>query len=90
MTDPDNTPAKVYGRRLARLPRVVRCPACAKVVAGLKTIQYSVEVRHGDRIHMVYLPSLKIPVCSCGERVFTEQVDDQINDALHRQLGILS
>jgi hypothetical protein len=57
----------------------------------LSTISYDAEVRHGGILHKFTVPNLEIPVCQeCGEKVFTEKVDDQINVGLRRHLGLLS
>lgn len=56
----------------------------------MKTIRYDAEFRHDGRLHHFTVPELKIPVCeACGEKVFTEQVDDQITDALRSHLHLL-
>jgi limonene-1,2-epoxide hydrolase len=58
---------------------------------NLATIAYDAEVRHDGRMYKFTIPDLRIPVCAaCGERVFTERVDDQINDALRVHLELLA
>ena len=57
----------------------------------LKAIPYDAEVRHDGRLYKFAVPKLQIPVCrACGEKVFTEQVDDQINVALRLHLHLLA
>jgi DNA-binding transcriptional regulator YiaG len=57
----------------------------------MSTISYNAEVRHDGRLHLFVVPKLKIPVCrACGEKVFTEKVDDQINAALRSHLHLLT
>jgi DNA-binding transcriptional regulator YiaG len=54
-------------------------------------IQYDAEIRHDGRLHAFTVSNLEIPVCrSCGERVFTADVDRQINDALRSHLVLLT
>ena len=55
------------------------------------TASYDAEIRHDGRVHTFTLPHLHIPVCqACGEKVFTEKVDDQINAALRAHLHLLT
>jgi DNA-binding transcriptional regulator YiaG len=56
----------------------------------MKTISYDAEFRHDGKLHYFTVPELKLPVCdACGEKVFNEQVDDQITDALRLHLRLL-
>jgi DNA-binding transcriptional regulator YiaG len=56
----------------------------------MTTIRYDAEVRHDGRLYAFTIPHLDIPVCqACGEKVFTEKVDDQINAALRSYLHLL-
>ncbi len=53
--------------------------------------EYAAEVRHDGRLHAFTIRSLQIPVCqACGEKVFTEDVDQQVNDALRSHLKFLT
>src|SRR4029079_19106671 len=53
-------------------------------------VAYDAEVRHDGRLHSFRIPALEIPVCqSCGERIFTEHVDEQVDDALRAHLHLL-
>jgi len=57
----------------------------------LTTIDYPAEARHDGQLHSFTVETLRIPVCrSCGNKVFTEDVDQQINDKLRVHLGLLS
>jgi len=68
-----------------------RCNVCATVAVELSTIRYDAEVRQDGRLHEFVVPSLEIPICKrCGEKVFTEDVDQQINMALRRHLRLLT
>ena len=55
------------------------------------TVEYDAETRHDGRVHQFTIPKLQIPCCqACGEKVFTEDVDQQVNDALRRHLRLLT
>jgi DNA-binding transcriptional regulator YiaG len=57
----------------------------------MTTISYDTEVRHDGRLYTFTVPALEIPICqACGEKVFTENVDDQINAALRSHLRLLA
>lgn len=52
---------------------------------------YQAEIRHDGRLHAFTIPALQVPTCrACGERVFTEDVDGQINDQLRLHLNLLA
>ncbi len=68
-----------------------RCRHCGKNEVLMTTIEYTADVRHDGRLHTFTIPNLQIPVCkSCTEKVFTEDVDKQVNDALRLHLKILT
>lgn len=68
-----------------------RCPRCAKKEVVLEAISYDAEIRHDGRLHKFTVPNLEIPICrACGEKIFSEQVDDQINVALRSHLHLLT
>jgi hypothetical protein len=51
----------------------------------LTTIPYTVEIRYQGRIHEVYVPQLRLPICAaCGEKSFTRDADEQISAAFRR------
>jgi DNA-binding transcriptional regulator YiaG len=55
------------------------------------TVSYDAEVRHDGRLHTFTIPQLQLPICqACGEKVFTEKVDDQIGAALRSHLHLLT
>jgi len=57
----------------------------------MTTTCYDAEIRHDGRLYTFTIPHLDIPVCqACGEKVFTEKVDDQINAALRSHLHLLT
>lgn len=58
---------------------------------NLSRSDYQAEVRHDGRLHSFVVRDLEAPTCqSCGERLFTESVDEQINAALREHLQLLS
>ncbi len=58
---------------------------------SLACSDYPAEVRHDGRLHAFVVHDLETPTCaSCGARVFTESVDEQINVALREHLQLLS
>jgi hypothetical protein len=64
-----------------------RCRHCGQHEVFPKTIPYTIEVRRDGHLHSLTVPALEIPVCrNCGEKVFTERVDQQIDQALQAQL----
>ncbi len=82
---------EVPDRRAARRAFPWQCRRCAKKEVELATISYDAEIRHDGRLHKFAVPNLDIPVCrACGEKVFSEKVDDQINGALRSHLNLLT
>ena len=68
-----------------------RCPRCGKDAVEVATIKYAAEVRHDGRLHTFTIPALQIPMCrACGEKVFTEDVERQVNDALRLHLTLFT
>ena len=57
----------------------------------MATLSYEHEVRHDDRLFAFNIPALRLPVCqACGEKVFTEMIDEQFNAALRSHRRLLS
>ena len=68
-----------------------RCRDCGEEAVKLSCSDYQAEVRHDGRLHSFLVRNLEAPTCqSCGVRVFTESVDEQINGALREHLQLLS
>jgi DNA-binding transcriptional regulator YiaG len=68
-----------------------RCRHCGKKEVVMTTTCYDAEVRHDGRLYTFAIPDLDMPVCqACGEKVFTEKVDGQINSALRSHLQLLT
>ena len=77
--------------RSAERPFPWRCRHCGKCEVTLAKTDYAAEVRHDGRLHKFTIADLEIPVCgACGERVFTEKVDGQVNEALRAHLDLLT
>ncbi|MSQ93462.1 MAG: hypothetical protein EXR98_02775 [Gemmataceae bacterium] len=66
-----------------------RCPRCLEKSVHLATIPYTAQGRGDGQLHVVEIPALRIPQCNkCGELVFTESVDEQIQEAMRaRRMG---
>jgi len=68
-----------------------RCRNCGNETVSIATITYDAEVRHDGRLYEFTIPKLRIPVCTtCGEKVFTEEVDEQFNAHLRSHLNLLT
>src|SRR5208283_833284 len=75
----------------AERPLPWRCRHCGKDEVIMTTASYDAELRHDGRLYSFTIPHLDAPVCqACGEKVFTERVDDQINAALRSHLHLLT
>ncbi len=68
-----------------------RCAECGSDDVVPAATDYTGQVNYEGRLHTVDVPSLEIPTCRrCGERVFTNRVEEQINAALRAQLHLLT
>jgi putative zinc finger/helix-turn-helix YgiT family protein len=68
-----------------------RCRHCGKQEVALSKVSYDAEVRHDGRLYAFTVPSLELPICSaCGEKVFTNEANEQIGAALRAHLGLLT
>lgn len=57
----------------------------------MTTTEFDAEVRHDGRLHRFTVPNLELPICAaCGEKVFTETVDAQVNHGLRAHLKLLT
>jgi hypothetical protein len=82
---PPDKPKRPVG---ADRPFPWRCRHCGKIEVRPQTIPYAAEVRHKGRLVSLNIPNLEMPICQvCGERVFTEDVDRQIDQALQLHLN---
>jgi hypothetical protein len=67
------------------------CRHCGQDQVFMTAIRYDADVRHDGRVYAVTIPDLQLPICKvCGEKVFTENVDDQIFTALRTHLHLLT
>lgn len=65
-----------------------RCPICASTDLVRTNTSLEIDVKHEGRQYRLSIPSLDIRQCAaCGERVFDEDVDRQINEALQAQIS---
>lgn len=72
-------------------PFPLECPHCASTSIALTEIDYLTQVKHEGRLERFHVRDLRIPICAlCGEKIFTEEVDRQINQALREHLKLLS
>jgi len=68
-----------------------RCPACMMDEVVPSCVPYQIDIKHDGVLHAVSLPNLKVPRCrSCGELLFDDAADEQINVALRELLQLLS
>jgi len=59
------------------------CPSCGSRDVKVEKIDYKMEVKHDGALRNLVISDLEIPICqSCGEKIFTEEVDAKINECL--------
>jgi putative zinc finger/helix-turn-helix YgiT family protein len=67
------------------------CPSCGHSDAEWRTIPYDAEVRHDGRLYRFAVLTLHVQVCrSCGNQIFTQDTESQINAALRTHLNLLT
>jgi putative zinc finger/helix-turn-helix YgiT family protein len=67
------------------------CPSCGKREVHPATVPYIAELKHDGMTHTVHIPALEIPKCrACGELLFSDRADEQINAAFRRTLKLLT
>ena len=68
-----------------------RCPKCGSREVSPSAQPYKFSANYDGRIYQFEVDSLDIPTCrSCGERVFSKTVNDEIDKAIRRQLRLLT
>ncbi len=78
-------------RALREKPFPRRCPECGKAEVRPATIAYDAEIKHDGRLHAFHIAELRVNRCAaCGEVLFGNETDEQINVALRTHLGLLS
>jgi hypothetical protein len=56
-----------------------------------EVLPYTAKAKHDGVLHAIEIPVLEIKRChSCGELIFDDHVDDQINAALRSYLNLLT
>jgi putative zinc finger/helix-turn-helix YgiT family protein len=82
---PNKAPKKV------ERPFPWRCRHCGQTEVVPTRIDYPMEVNYDGRLVSFVARGIEIPICrNCGEKVFTGEVDRQINLAMHRHLRLLT
>jgi putative zinc finger/helix-turn-helix YgiT family protein len=73
------------------LPFPWPCGKCRQETVERATLPYSTEVQYDGRIYTVDVPRFEVPRCTnCGAMVLDDDANDQITDALRRQVGLLT
>jgi DNA-binding transcriptional regulator YiaG len=68
-----------------------RCPNCGEKQVYRCPHPYEAEVKHDGRVYIVPVPDLQAPKCrACGEVLFDDQADEQVNAALRLAIGLLA
>lgn len=64
-----------------------KCRACSAWAVRPDVVPYSLDMRYGGVLHRVTIDALNIPTCyECGEKVFTVEVDEQLQKALEEMI----
>jgi putative zinc finger/helix-turn-helix YgiT family protein len=72
------------------LPFPWPCGKCGRQAVDRETLPYSTVVHHDGRSYTVEVPEFQVPRCkNCGAMVLDDPANDQIMDALRRQVGLL-
>jgi putative zinc finger/helix-turn-helix YgiT family protein len=67
------------------------CPVSLAMGVRHEVIPYTAKVKHDGVLRAIAIPALEVPKChSCGDLIFDEHVDDQINSAFRSHLSILT
>jgi putative zinc finger/helix-turn-helix YgiT family protein len=67
------------------------CPNCREAAVYPERMLFKTEVKHDGRTYPLELPDLEVPRCrSCGQRVISHAVDDEVLRALRRHLRLLT
>src|SRR5947209_6389202 len=78
-------------REIGDRPFPWKCPSCGKREVHPATVPYTAEIKHDGLTHSVRIPALETPQCrSCGELLFSDSADEQINAALRAHLKLLA
>lgn len=64
-----------------------QCPNCGKDEVYPATIPYDAECLRDARMYRFHVPALQVVKCrACGECLFTNTTDDQIQSALQAEI----
>lgn len=64
-----------------------KCRNCLGHHVFMRTIAYDAQAKHDGVLHNFTVPRLRIPICRvCKEKVFTDEVERQIDVALQEHL----
>jgi putative zinc finger/helix-turn-helix YgiT family protein len=67
------------------------CPRCLQKEVRPAVKSHVARVKHDGVEYELTIPRLTIATCgNCGEELFSNSVDDQINDALRERLNLLT
>ncbi|HMC65351.1 MAG TPA: hypothetical protein VKI65_10475 [Gemmataceae bacterium] len=78
------------GEKRAGRPFPWWCPNCRKKAVYRATMPYRLSILHDGQHHEVEVPELGVPRCAeCGELVFDNQADDDINRVFRSQIRLL-
>jgi DNA-binding transcriptional regulator YiaG len=89
MPNKDFSPVKTAPH--SKSPYPWRCRHCGQVKVDRERIDYPAEVKYDGRLVSFVARGIDIPICrACGEKVFTEEVDQQINQALRTHFKLLT
>jgi hypothetical protein len=79
---------KANANRSAGRPFPWFCPRCRNKAVWRVTIPYQCERWHNGKPLQLVIPQFAVPRCdNCGELVFDYDAEEQINQALRRQLS---
>jgi hypothetical protein len=66
------------------------CVVCARREVYPETITLEIEQRYQGQVYPLVLENFSMPVCrACGERIYTEDADREINDRFRDHLRLL-
>jgi hypothetical protein len=74
---------------MKELPFPWPCGKCGERAVERETLPYSTVVQYDGRAYTVEVPEFRVPRCrNCGAMVFDDSANDQVTEALRRQVGL--
>ena len=68
-----------------------KCPACLQREVYPHQLDYTTTIKHDGLLVDLHLPTFEVPKCRvCGELLFNDLADQQINVAIRSHLQLLS